>query len=44
METIKSRDTTVVTASDDNFAWGVILLGASMRMNGMSEPFVVGAS
>lgn len=34
--------TTVVTAADSNYAWGVLLLAASMRMNGMTEPMVVG--
>lgn len=38
-----NRNTTIVTAADANFAWGVLLLAASMRMNGMKEPFVAGA-
>ena len=35
--------TTVVTAGDKAFAWGTLLLVASMRMNGMRHPVVVGA-
>ncbi len=35
--------TTVVTAGDRGFAWGVLLLVASMRRNGMKHPVVVGA-
>ncbi|MBP5640789.1 MAG: hypothetical protein J6X55_15010, partial [Victivallales bacterium] len=34
--------TTVVTASDNAFAWGSLLLVASMRYNGMLHPVVVG--
>ena len=37
------HDSTVVTAGDGAFAWGVLLLAASMRMNGMRHPVVVGA-
>ena len=36
--------TTVVTAGDANFAWGACLLVASMRMNGMKQPVLVGAT
>lgn len=35
--------TTVVTAGDRAFSWGSFLLVASMRMNGMRHPVVVGA-
>ena len=35
--------TTVVTAGDRAYAWGATLLVASMRMNGMKHPVVVGA-
>ena len=35
--------TTVVTAGDENFAWGTYLLVASMRMNGMKHPVLAGA-
>ena len=35
--------TTVVTAGDRAFAWGTLLLAASMRKNGMRHPIVVGA-
>jgi hypothetical protein len=35
--------TTVVTAGNRGFAWGTLLLVASMRMNGMRHPTVVGA-
>ena len=36
-------NTTVVTAGDRKFAWGALLLIASMRRNGMPHPAVVGA-
>ena len=35
--------TTVVTAGNKAFAWGAFLLVASMRMNGMKHPVIVGA-
>ncbi len=35
--------TTIVTAGDRAYAWGVLLLVASMRQNGMPHPVVVGA-
>ena len=35
-------NTTVVTAGDARFAWGTLLLVASMRRNGMPQPVVVG--
>lgn len=35
--------TTVVTAGDGAYAWGVLLLTGSMRKNGMNQPVVVGA-
>ena len=35
--------TTIVTAGDAAFAWGTMLLVASMRRNGMQHPVVVGA-
>lgn len=35
--------TTVVTAGDRAFAWGALILVASMRRNGMGHPVVVGA-
>ena len=34
---------TVVTAGDRAYAWGALLLVASMRRNGMAHPVVVGA-
>ncbi|MBP5640281.1 MAG: hypothetical protein J6X55_12425 [Victivallales bacterium] len=34
--------TTVVTAGDKAFAWGTLLLVASMRRNGMKHPVIVG--
>ena len=43
MNDIDRRNTTVVTAGDQAYAWGVLLLAASMRMNGMPHPVVVGA-
>ena len=40
----KRRDgSTVVTAGDSAFAWGTLLLVASMRRNGMGQPVVAGA-
>lgn len=36
-------DSTVVTAGDGAYAWGVLLLVASMRRIGMAHPVVVGA-
>ena len=38
-----SVNTTVVTAGDRAFAWGTLLLVASMRRNGMRHPVVIGA-
>ena len=38
----KDINTTVVTAGDRAFAWGALLLVASMRRNGMGHPVVVG--
>ncbi len=38
-----SYNTTVVTAGDYAYSWGVLLLVASMRMNGMPHSVVVGA-
>ena len=35
--------TTIVTAGDNRFAWGTLLLVASMRRNGMMHPVVIGA-
>ena len=35
--------TTIVTAGDQAFAWGTLLLVASLRKNNMSHPVVVGA-
>ncbi len=48
MDTSKSTirneiNTTVVTAGDQAYSWGVLLLVASMRMNGMQHPVVVAA-
>ena len=34
--------TTVVTAGDRAFAWGALILVASMRRNGMNHPVIVG--
>ena len=36
--------TTIVTAGDRAFAWGALLLVASMRHNGMMHPVVVGTT
>ena len=36
--------TTVVTAGDRAFAWGALILVASMRRNGMNHPVVVGTT
>lgn len=43
MEKSSDINTTVVTAGDGAYAWGAYLLTASMRMNGMRHPVVVGA-
>ena len=43
MKTVGEIETTIVTAGDRAFAWGSLLLVASMRMNGMRHPVVVGA-
>ena len=43
MNTDTSKDCTVVTAGDRRFSWGVLLLVASMRRNGMKHPVVIGA-
>ena len=43
MNTENENNCTVVTAGDRGFAWGVLLLVASMRRNGMMHPVVVGA-
>ena len=37
------KSNTIVTASDQNYAWGVWLLIASIRKNGMDEPVLIGA-
>lgn len=37
------KNNTVVTAGDINYLWGIFLLIASMRKNGMDEPVLVGA-
>lgn len=39
----ETAKTTIVTAGDANFAWGSFLLVASMRMNNMMQPVIVGA-
>ena len=43
MKSSGNIDTTVVTAGDQAYSWGVLLLAASMRMNGMPHQVVVGA-
>lgn len=43
MENSSDIETTVVTAGDRAYAWGALMLVASMRKNGMSHPVVVGA-
>ena len=37
------KNNTIVTAGDINYLWGLFLLIASMRKNGMDEPVLVGA-
>ena len=39
-----ATETTIVTAGDRAFAWGALILVASMRMNGMRHPVVVGTT
>ena len=36
------KNNTVVTAGDRNYLWGIFLLIASLRRNGMDEPVIVG--
>ena len=43
MDTETCKTSTVVTAGDRAFAWGALLLVASMRMNNMRHQVVVGA-
>lgn len=43
MNSSGDKNTTVVTAGDQAYSWGVLLLAASMRMNSMPHPIVVGA-
>lgn len=38
------KNNTVTTIGDVNYLWGLFLLIASMRMNGMDEPVLVGTS
>ncbi len=38
------KNNTVVIACDQNYFWGVFLMAASMRMNGMDEPVLVAQS
>ena len=40
----KIHSTTVVTAGDRAFAWGALILVASMRKNGMAHPVIVGTT
>ena len=37
------KNNTVVTAGDRNYLWGIFLMIASLRRNGMDEPVIVGA-
>ena len=41
---INAPRTTVVTAGDRAFAWGALIMVASMRRNGMAHPVVVGTT
>ena len=36
------KNNTVITAGDMNYVWGIAMLVASMRKNGMDEPVIVG--
>ncbi|MBQ7206590.1 MAG: hypothetical protein IJS01_02200 [Lentisphaeria bacterium] len=36
------KNNTVVTAGDRNYLWGIFLMIASLRRNGMDEPVIVG--
>ena len=36
------KENTVVTIGDMNYLWGIFMLIASMRQNGMDEPVLVG--
>ena len=43
MKSSSEINTTVVTAGDQAYSWGALLLAASMKRNGMSHPMVIGA-
>lgn len=36
------KNNTIATAGDRNYLWGIFLMIASLRMNGMDEPVIVG--
>ena len=36
------KNNTIITAGDRNYLWGIFLLIASLRRNGMDEPVIVG--
>ena len=36
------KNNTVITAGDRNYLWGIFLMIASLRQNGMDEPVIVG--
>ena len=35
------KNNTIVTAGDRNYLWGLFLLIASLRKNGMDEPVMI---
>ena len=43
MESMREINTTIVTAGDHGYWWGVFMFAASLRRNGMRHPIVVGA-
>ena len=43
MDNSRGVETKVVTAGDGAYAWGALMLAASMRRNGMPHPVVAGA-
>ena len=36
------KNNTIITAGDRNYLWGIFLMIASLRRNGMDEPVIVG--
>ena len=41
MDLENMKNNTIVTAGDRNYLWGIFLMIASLRRNGMDEPVIV---